>query len=100
MAFVEAYRQLERVMDNQVLLLNREHASDEEIANYGIRYSLTTKEDEARALRFYKDPLSRSYTYNYTLGSELVAAYLDRAADRRAAFQRLLSEPFTPAQIR
>ncbi len=66
---------------------------------YGMRYSLTTEEDENRSLRFLKEPLSRSYTYNYTLGGRLVAAYLDRAKDRRKAFLRLLSEPLTPSRI-
>jgi hypothetical protein len=31
-----------------------------------MRYSFTTQEDEVRLLRFLDDPLSRSYTYNYT----------------------------------
>jgi hypothetical protein len=100
MGFGKAYRQLDSVADNQILLLYRDHASDDEIIDYGIRHSLTTKEDEVRSLRFYKDPLSRSYTYNYTLGRELIAAFLDRATDRKRAFQRLLSEPLTPTQIR
>jgi hypothetical protein len=100
MAFIEANRRLESVTDNQVLLLNRDRAPDEEVVDYGMRYSLTSREDELRALRFYQDPLSRSYTFNYTLGSSLIAAFLERAADRQRAFQRLLSEPLTPAQIR
>jgi hypothetical protein len=99
-AFVEAYNRLDSVTDNQVLLLFRDHASEAEVADYGMRYSLTTQEDEQRLLRFIKDPLSRSYTYNYTLGNQLVAAFLDRSQDRRRAFLRLLSEPLTPAQIR
>ncbi len=100
MAFVEARRPLERVSDNQLLLLYRDHAPDDEVVDYGIRHALNTQEDEARYLRFYKDPLSRSYAYNYTLGRELIAAFLDRAPDRKRAFQRLLSEPLTPTQIR
>ena len=83
-----------------MLLLHRDHAPEDEIVDYGIRYALTTKEEEARYLRFYKDPLSRSYAYNYTLGYELVAAFLEHATDKRQAFQRLISEPFTPAQLR
>jgi hypothetical protein len=100
LAFVEARRQLERVADNQVLLLYRDHAPEDEVVDYGIRYALTTEEDEARYLRFFKDPLSRSYTYNYTLGRELIATFLDRATDKKRAFQRLLSEPSTPTQLR
>ncbi len=99
-AFIGASRQLESVVDNQVLLLYRDHAPEAEVINYGIRHALTTEEDEVRALRFFKDPLSRSYTYNYTLGCELIATFLERATDKAQAFRRLLSEPLTPAQIR
>lgn len=100
LAFIGAFNQLKSVSDNQLLLLHRDHAPEAEVVDYGIRYALDTGEDELRYLRFYKDPLSRSYAYNYTLGCELIAAYLDRAPDRRQAFQRLLSEPSTPTQLR
>jgi hypothetical protein len=100
MAFAAANRKLESVLDNQSLLLYRDHAPEDEMVAYGMRHALTTVEDEARTLRFLKDPLSRSYTYNYTLGRELIAAFLDQAADRQRAFRRLLSEPLTSAQIR
>ena len=99
MAFIQATHQLDRVSDNQVLLLYRDGAPDSEVMAYGVRYSLTTEEDETRYLRFLKDPLSRSYTYNYTLGGELIAAFLAQAADRQEAFQLLLAQPTTPAQI-
>ena len=98
-AFVRSWRQLESVSDNQLLLLHRDHAPEEEVIDYGMRHALSSREDETRYLRFYKDPLSRSYTYNYTLGRELIATYLDRATDRVRAFQRLLSEPLTPTQV-
>lgn len=99
-AFVAAYRQLESVIDNQVLLLYRDQAPKQEVMAYGMRYALTNEEDEAHTLQFIEDPLSRSYTYNYTRGRELIASYLNRAADKRRAFQRLLAEPLTPTQIR
>ena len=100
MAFVEAWHQLESVVDNQVLLLYRDQAPDKEVIDYGIRYALTTEEDEVRTLRFFKDPLSRSYVYNYTLGCQLIAAYLEQATDKQRAFQRLLSDLSTPTEIR
>jgi hypothetical protein len=100
LAFGEAYRQLNSVMDNQVLLLNRDQAPDAKVIDYGMRYSLTSEQDELRSLRFYKNPLSRSYTYNYTLGRRLIATFLERSTDKKGAFQRLLSEPLTPTQIR
>ena len=99
LAFVGAHRQLQRVSENQLLLLYRDHAPEAEVVDYGIRYALTTREEELRYLRFYQDPLSRSYAYNYTLGRELVATFLERATDKRQALVRLFSEPLTPAQL-
>jgi hypothetical protein len=99
-SYIQASRILERVSDNQLLMLHRDHASEEDVMAYGMRYAMTSREEENRYMRFFKDPLSRSYTYNYTLGSELVASYLDRAEDKSRAFVRLLTEPLTPAQIR
>ncbi len=99
-AFLEAWRRLKSVSDNQLLMLHRDHAPDAEVVDYGMRHALSTEDDEVRYLRFFKDPLSRSYAYNYTLGSELISTFLDRSADRQQAFQRLLSEPLTPTQLR
>lgn len=99
-AFAAAYDQLESVADNQMLLMYGDHATDDEVINYGMRYALTTRDDEELTLRFLKDPLSRSYRCNYTLGRRLVAAFLDRATDRTQAFWRLLSEPLTSRQLR
>jgi hypothetical protein len=98
-AFVNTYRQLSSVTDNQVLLLYRDHVPEADVIDYGMRYSLTTQDDEARLLRFLRDPLSRSYSYNYTLGRQLIAAFLNRSKDQRHAFQQLISEPLTPSQI-
>jgi hypothetical protein len=100
LAFSRARRSLKSVADNQLLMLHRDQAGEHEVVDYGIRYALSTREEEVRYLRFFKDPLSRSYAYNYTLGSELIAAFLDRATDRQRAFQRLLSEPLTPNLLR
>lgn len=98
--FISANRALEKVSDNQLLLLYRDQVSEAEVMKYGMRYALTSAEAEGRYMRFFKDPLSRSYAYNYTLGSELIAAFLNRAEDKKAAFVRLLSEQLTPDQIR
>ncbi len=68
---------------------------------YGMRYALTNEAGEAHLVQFIKDPLSRSYTYNYTLGRELIATYLDHAAARQQVFfQYLLTAPLTPSNIR
>jgi hypothetical protein len=97
--FVMATRPLARVADNQLLLLHGEGASDEEVVAYGVRYGLSTEEDQRRLLRFHKDPLWRSYGFNYSLGRDVVEAYLSASPDRTGAFARLLQEPMTPGQV-
>jgi len=66
---------------------------------YGVRYALTPEDEQRKMLRFYQEPLSRSYGFNYTIGRDLVERYLAAAPDRKAAFAALLSEPMTPRQL-
>jgi hypothetical protein len=94
-----AARPLEKVGDNQLLLLYAEGASDEEVIAYGIRHGLSTEERQRRFLRFVEDPLWRSYGFNYTLGQDIVEAFLSASGDRREAFARLQEEPMTPGQV-
>jgi len=50
-------------------------------------------------MRFYRDPLWRSYGFNYSLGRNLVEAFLSASAGRLEAFSRLLESPMTPEQL-
>ena len=50
-------------------------------------------------MRFLANPLFRSYVFNYAMGKALLAPLLD-GPDASANFERLLSEPFTPSQVR
>ena len=97
--FVLAQRPLGKVSDNQLLLLHRDGAPDEEVIAYGIRYGLSTDELERQSMEFLKDPLWRSYGFNYTLGRQIVESYLSASTDRLEAFSRLLQSPLTPGQV-
>lgn len=97
--FMILIRTLNRVSDNQALLLYRDRVPEDDVIAYGMRYSLNDEAEQRHRLRSLKDPLWRSYGYNYTLGQDLVAAFLDASPDRTRAFARLLSEPLTPRQI-
>jgi hypothetical protein len=97
--FTHAMRPLGKVSDNQVLMLYRDRASDEEIIAYGLRHALTDEQRERHHLRFYKEPLWRSYMYNYTIGYDLVSAFLQASPNKSAAFARLLHEPLPPEQL-
>jgi hypothetical protein len=96
---VTASSTLGKVFDNQALLFCRDGVSEDEVIAYGLRHSLNDEAWERHRVQNLKDPLSRSYGYNYTLGRDLVAAFLDASPDRTQAFARLLSEPLTPGQI-
>jgi hypothetical protein len=97
--FERAGRPLGKVAGNQVLLLYGEAAPDEEVIAYGLRHAMTTDEEERQAMRFYKDPISRSYAFNYTIGRDLVESYLRASADKMLAFAHLLSSPMTPGEM-
>jgi hypothetical protein len=87
------------VYANGALLLHREGLRPEEVQDYIARQALTAPEEAAKAMEFIQDPLTRSYVFGYSVGAALLAPLLEEA-DRVANFARLLSEPFTPTQVR
>lgn len=97
--FVRAGRPLDEVSGNQILLLHGEKVPEDEVVAYGVRYGMTPEEEQRKLLRFYQDPLWRSYGFNYTIGRDLVEAYLCACADLVEAFTGLLTEPMTPRQL-
>ena len=97
--FVQAGRPLDLIAGNQILLLHGEKRPPEEVVAYGVRYGIAPADEQRELLCFFQDPLWRSYGFNYTVGCDLVHAYLSASADRLAAFTRLLSEPMTPRQL-
>ena len=92
-------RPLGKVGNNEILLLYEKGASDEQVIAYGMRYKLTSEKDETKYIRFLKDPLWRSYGFNYTLGYEIISNLLSSTENKDQMFARLLQEPMTPAQV-
>jgi len=84
---------------NAALMLHRDGRSPDEVQQYLVHYALITPDRAAKGLEFILHPLWRSYTFNYGVGRKLLAPLL-RGPDRVENFARLLSEPFTPAQVR
>ena len=84
---------------NAALLIHKDGWSLEEAREYLVHYGLITPERAAKSIEFAMDPLWRAYTFNYGAGRQLLAPLLE-GPDRRANFARLLSEPFTPSQVR
>jgi len=98
-AVVRASGALRGVVGNAALLLHGERWPLEEVERYVARYQLETQDQVARTLRFIQIPLWRSYAFNYSVGKKLLAPLLE-GPDRVQNFARLLSEPFTPTQVR
>jgi hypothetical protein len=90
---------LRAVIGNAGLLLHRDGRAQDEVHQYYERYAVRTPQEVAKAMQFIQSPLFRSYIFNYTTGKALLAPLLE-GPDATANFRRLLSEPFTPTQIR
>ncbi len=78
--------------------------SREEARRWLERYGLETPEQAEQSLRFYET--YRSYAINYTLGEEIVRAYVERIAGAAAALERkwqvfydLLTTPRVPSGL-
>ena len=92
-------RSLRKVGDNEILLLHEKGATDDQVIAYGKRYGLSSEKEEIKYIQFVKDPLWRSYGFNYTMGYEIISRLLVTAENKDQMFARLLQEPMTPAQV-
>jgi hypothetical protein len=90
---------LRGVGGNAALLLHHEGRPPEEVQSYIERYGLRTPEEASHSMRFLSNPLFRSYVFNYAVGKDLLAPLLE-GPDAVANFERLLTEPLTPSQVR
>jgi len=94
----KAQRALAGAPDNAALMLHVEGRPVEEVIEYLLRYSGRTRQEAERSIRFLSEPLSRSYTFTYSVGHALLEKILLNH-DRVEVFRRLLSEPLTPADL-
>ena len=90
---------LRGVSGNAALLLLSEGRPPGEVQAYIEHYGLRTPEEASHSMRFLTNRLFRSYVFNYAVGKALLAPLL-KGPDALGNFERLLSEPFTPSQIR
>jgi hypothetical protein len=95
----QAMKALRGVSGNAALLLHQAGRSADEVQSYLERYALSTPQEAAHTLKFIRNPLYRSYVFNYAMGEALLVPLLERP-EATANFRRLLSEPLTPGQVR
>lgn len=75
----------------------------EQAVDWLVEHTLMPRARAEQRVRFFDT--YRSYVINYNLGQDLVEAFITRLADddvdrRWAEFERLLSEPITPADLK
>jgi hypothetical protein len=99
MGWAKADDELRVVGANAALLLHEYGRPPDEVRKYMERYMLHTPRAVAKGLEFIQSPLWRAYIFNYTMGKQLLAPLLE-GPDAVVNFRRLLSEPFTPTQVR
>jgi hypothetical protein len=99
---VEALDELEHAENEAARLRLSGELDAEGAADWMMRNTLATRARAEQRVRFIET--YRSYVINYNLGEDLVAAYIDERGgndvERRwAELERLLAEPFSPADI-
>jgi hypothetical protein len=99
MQIEQASRALRSVVGNAALLLHRDSRPPGEVQRYVEQWGLSTPKEAVQSMKFIQNPLFRSYIFNYAMGQDLLAPLL-AGPTAVANFRRLLSEPFTPTQIR
>jgi len=99
-AIDKAREKLIGVGGNAAFLLHDHGANEDEVTAYIMQYALSTEEEARKHVSFIKSPLFRSYVFTYRYGREMLDALFDAKDDRDHWFNRLISEPVTPNQIR
>lgn len=96
-----ASRPLKAVAGNAALLLHEEGRPEREVLDYLVHYEMATEEKARKRLSFLTNPLWRPYIFTYSVGYDLLGAWVDAGGpeERHARFRRLLTEQVTPSQL-
>jgi hypothetical protein len=87
---------LEGLGVNVAYQVHAEGRTLDEAIEYGMRWSLRTREHVAKAVEFVTHPTWRAYASCYTSGLELCRGFVGADTQR---FRRLLTEQLTPADL-
>jgi hypothetical protein len=96
-----ASRNLRSVASNAALRFHRDGQSEREVIQYLQHYGLATEAEATKRFSFISDRLWRPYVFTYSVGRELMSAWLDRLpeSERLAGYRRLLTDQWTPSQL-
>jgi hypothetical protein len=93
--------QLRTVSANAALLYHRDGRPEREVVQYLAHYGMATEAEAAKRFSFISDPLWRPYAFTYSVGRQLLNAWLDLEDELRRLerFRQLLTEQITPSQV-
>jgi hypothetical protein len=92
-------QKLSGVDGNAAFMLHDQKKSADEVRSYLQTYGLNTEQEAEQGIKFFSNPLYRSYIFTYHVGRELLEE-LFHYVDRDSYFARLVEEPVTPTQVR
>jgi len=98
----QALRPMRGAGGDAALMLHAQGRSREDVKQFLLNEALRTPEQAEKSFAFLTHPLWRTYSFCYAGGEQLLTRWVDAAGDdaqRRARFQRLLTEQVTPSGI-
>jgi len=93
----EAAEPLKYVGGEAARMLLDQGRPESEVAAFVSKWGLTTPEKAEKSVQFAKT--YRSYVFNYSLGEDIVRAWIGTGQDRRERFYRLLDRPVVPSDL-
>jgi hypothetical protein len=93
----EAMKPLRHVNGEAARLLLDEGKTEAEVVAFLVRWGLVTEDKARKSVQFAKT--YRSYVFNYSLGEDIVRAYVGDGPDRRERFYDILSRPVVPSDL-
>jgi len=94
----DAIAPLRYVNGEAARMLLDEGRPDAEVAAFIARWGLVTDEKARKSVEFAKT--YRSYVFNYSLGEDLVRAWIGNGPDRRERFFAILDRPVVPSDLK
>jgi len=93
----DALRPLKHVNGEAARMLLDEGRPESEVAAFIATWGLVTDDRAAKSVQFAKT--YRSYVFNYSLGEEIVRAWIGTGPNRRERFYGLLDRPVVPTDL-
>lgn len=94
----DAMHPLKYVQGEAARMLLDEGKPERAVVEFVSRWALSTEERAQKSVQFAAT--YRSYVFNYSLGEDIVRAWIGTGPDRRSRFYALLDRPVVPSDLR